>query len=279
MSRVFLRTLAAAMLTGMVCSAGVNAEVPAAEFLAAGLCKQETSLTNALEVDYTCEWKSSENGVPTDRLVRQFKYVRTPEVLRIERFDPGGRTVTCSYDRVDPQFRSLNTKGSESLGWSGTKLGSLFGNRELLETSRYPLFEGPLCERIEFGTVREQMEEVDGHDCWCIDVPTEYTTLEKYVVWVDPDVGFNPRRIKYVWKHEQPTVITFKDYAQHGTGFWFPNQQHLEYFWTSKNLAYTQVNTVTRISTARSIPKDELIVEFPSGTVLRTPGGGKVTVP
>lgn len=246
-----------------------SSTIPTAEFLAAALRNQELACGQSLEVRYTCETHKVGDGMPYDD-VRKFYYVRTPEALYADVEKQNGKKIVYSYDRGTQEYRM--SSGSQS-GRIGEGLADPFGCREFLETTRYYLYEGPLCESIKSGTVREQMEKIDGHDCLRVEISTARGTLEKYIVWVDPTIGFNPRRIEFVWKEERPTVVMFEEYAQIDGGFWFPKKQVNEYFDTGLNAAYTQTNIVDTVSTGRTIPKDQLTVKFPSGTtVLRADG-------
>jgi hypothetical protein len=177
----------------------------------------------------------------------------------------GGKT-TSSYDRNTNEFRILNQqRWAYPSGRIGSGLADAFGARELLETVMYPLHIHPLCNVIKFGIASEQTEKVDGFECVRIEIPSTVSTTEKYLVWLDPTIGYNPRKIEFLQKGIQPDVILFKDYKQVSDGVWFPRTQCIQYGSAQHSTAETITveNRVTSITVGRVIPKNEVLVEFP----------------
>ena len=141
-----------------------------------------------------------------------------------------------------------------------------FVNFETFETTLYPLYEGPLYDRIKYGKVDPQMVRIAGHKCWRIKVPAEYPRLQQYVVYVDPAKGYNPRRIVFSW-NSKPDVINYRDYWQARKGFWFPRTMNLNYTSeTNPKLSCRIVNTVSKIVVGKQIPKGKLDFKVPPGT-------------
>lgn len=240
---------------------------PSADFLAAALRHQEQACGPSLEVEYTGEWQKVGSSAPEDRETAKYKYCRTPDALRVDKLkEDGGRDIQ-SYDRQSGEFRRLfAAAGNPGSGEVSQGLMTAFGSPEFLDTARYPLREGPLCERVAAGSVSEQKEAIDGHDCWRVEIPTQKSGLEKYIAWLDPEIGFCPRRITVVWKGLKPDVVSFTHYADLGDDVWFPKTQTVSYADNSDQAStFTIVNTVTKVTLGHVIPKSEAILEFPSG--------------
>lgn len=236
---------------------------PTAEFLAAALRKQEAACGRSLEVEYTGVWQRAGSRVPSDYEKAHYVYRRTPAALRLDKMSGKGVVDIASYDRESREYR----RWLAGEGEIGRGLMSPFCTPEFLGTALYPLDDQPLCERIASGSVGDQKEKIDGHYCWRVEIPGHRSGLEKYVVWLDPHIGFCPRRIVYAWTDMQPEFISFTDYANLGDGVWFPRKQALSYGSVDKRGAtFTIVNTVTRLSRGRVIPKSDMILAFPSGT-------------
>lgn len=176
--------------------------------------------------------------------------------------------MMTSYDRSTDECRIANQQPTGGFtGRISSGMRGVLGETDLLETVLYPLPEGPLCYMLRAGVPSSQMEKIDGYDCVRIEIPTQRQTLEKYTVWLDPDIGYNPRKVEFVQKSSQPDIILFKDYKQIGNGVWFPTKQTLRY---GSNIAASETfvveNTVTQINICSPIPKEEVLVDFPSGT-------------
>ena len=148
---------------------------------------------------------------------------------------------------------------------------------ECLETTNCYLSDGRLVECLALGKVNKQMEKVDGHACWKVDIPSEsQLNVARYLVWLDPAIGYNPRRIDVVWKTGRPETITFSGYKDLGNGAWFPQQSVHRYESAGKD--YILVASVNSLSAGRVIPLKELKLEFPSGTLVDI-NGVVVTMP
>jgi hypothetical protein len=240
--------------------------MPTIGFIAAALADQEAQCAGSLVIEYTSDWCKFVDGQKTEQLVARHRYIRTSNALLME-IQQGESTVTTSYDKGLNEYRILSKQPGETSGRIGTGLGDPFGVRHMFETVRYPLHLDSLCERIAFGTVSEQTEKVDGFDCIRIEILSSRKYLEKYIVWVDAAIGYNPRKIEFVQKDMQPDVILFKDYEQVANGLWFPRKQSLQY--QSRLVpaeTFTVENKITGIEVGQQIPKDQILVKFPSGT-------------
>ena len=233
--------------------------------IASALRNQEVACGASLELAYTDSWKRFDGGRVEEEAITTYRYTRTPDAFRVD-VERDGRMIQQTFvDRDTNQCVQLDSPGSSQYAVLGKGLGSPFLNREFFETTRYLLGREPLCERVESGVVSEQMEQIDGHDCWRVEIPPDRLNLKRYVAWLDPSIGFNPRRIEYVWTDEVPDVITFAKYEEITGGFWFPKEMVLTYEWKSGNRTFRQVNKVDSITVGRVIPKEQLRLEVPSG--------------
>ncbi len=176
--------------------------VPPAEFIAAAMQNQEALCGGSLEVEYTNQWQIENGNEPGDNKTRTHRYVRTPEVLRADKTRVStGHRMDVSYDRQSGEYRYLiHGTAEEPSGVISQGLQNPFGRQDFFETVRFGLHEGRLYQRIGEGTVLEQTETVDGYECWRVEIPTSYLSLQEYVVWVDSSIGFNPRKIEFVKK-------------------------------------------------------------------------------
>lgn len=242
------------------------------EFIAASLRDQEAAAGASLDVKYS-ETVSTEGSGTT---VWKWRYVRTPEALQAEREDPRGVVERESYDRATGEWRLLQTRPDGRVGGRVRDgLRGVFLQQDLLETTRYPLPVGmtqkvALVDWVERGQLSEQTEDIDGHQCWRVEVTDSSLpqAVTKYVLWLDASMGFCPRRIDIVWAERPPKVITFDDYKEIRPGFWFPGQMVLQGT-TNGGAKNTVVCKVEEVTAGTAIPKETLIITFPSGTPIQ----------
>lgn len=252
-----------------ICSAGVVSfadvrpifQDPAALGIAAALERQEALCGQSLVVEYQSEWAWFVAGSAEKQDVTRYRYVRTPDVQRLDQTRKGWYLQT-SYDRRANVSSNVVNDNGRLIERKMRGLGMLLGNQETLETALYHLYEGPLCKRIRFGTVARQYELVEGHKCLRVEIPSNKATLAKYVLWVDPEIGYNPRHLEFRWKDKRPTVVTFSDYARIADGAWFPRKQTLEYASRKQGGWFTVTNAVSSIDCGRHIGMDRLLVRL-----------------
>jgi len=72
---------------------------------------------------------------------------------------------------------------------------------------------------IKSGKVSEKMESVCGHECWKVEVSDiGDCVMQRYQFWLDPAIGFNPRRIRMDGKMSFDINITYlvdmEDYTE-----------------------------------------------------------------
>jgi len=263
--------------------ASAERPIPTADFIAAAMKSQASA---SIEVRYSL------GGL-------KYHYIRTPEALSMtETYSDSGDVKQSSYDFSARETKTLTTK--EDGTRTGTVLrpwlGDPFHSPSLLDPVLFVVPWGaewprPLYERISSGVVLPEQEEIDGHPCWRVDM-TQPTNHKRCSIWVDPDVGFSPRRIEIVPTNEDkgPSVISFKEYKELAPGIWYAMKQVSEFSTSlpegttsvvlgaggdsSKSAdtgpitwrRMTHTRTASEASTGKSFSKSSLLVEFPSGT-------------
>ena len=252
-----------------------QSESPTIEYITAALAHQEAA---SLEVTYTFSSEGKELG--------KVRYVRTPGMLL--RVDEGfilydATKRSCSYDREKLEFRSLAVKkDGGNIGRIDTILADPFRQQDMMDTARFPLphkdlsTEGILLEWVASGEVSPNKEDIDGHSCWRIEVADPIRAISKYIIWLDPDIGFCPRLIDFIWKDGHTGHHSFKDYTKVSNGIWFPGK--LEITSVDKTEAYFLLCKVDTVRSNFQIPKDELTVKFPSGTRVSIGDSGQTFV-
>lgn len=257
----------------------VDSNIPTADFIAAALSNQDRASGDSLTIDYKIDWKKFGSKDSIVHTVDVYHYTKTPDALYIERQREGGVTNQKSYyDRTAKAGKELVSDGKESVGAILDVEPTDFRLPETFETALYPLKEGPLCDRIKFGMIDPEMVDIDGHKCWRVEVPSDSRSISKYFVYVDPNIGFNPRRIECIMPVVKPTVIDFKDYSEVTTGFWFPKVVDLSYGNVNKpEESFRQICTLNKIVVGVKLEKTKLDIEFKSGTTV-TKGAEKYVV-
>ncbi|MCX6344100.1 MAG: DUF881 domain-containing protein [Armatimonadetes bacterium] len=255
---IFIATLSVALCGA--CCAFSNAEEPSAASIAEALKAQEVACGKSLVVNYNITF-----GPADHRFTETNKYIRTADVLVHE--DNGIWSSKETYNKT--------TKESKCLFWFKGKIengtikngieGTIFSTQSFIETSRFALYEGALCDIIRSGKISATKEDVDGFQCWRVDIAPKVKAFEKYAVWVDPNIGFCPRLIKIIGKTSPPIVIAFKDYKQVGAGVWFPKKLNVDAM-SPDNVAVNSECNVTDIQIDQSVSKDDMRLDFPLGT-------------
>ncbi|MHB0999289.1 MAG: M56 family metallopeptidase [Armatimonadota bacterium] len=199
--------------------------------------KTQESLAGALVVKYTIETEGSPSysGEVTRRVVT---YTRTPKAFLkevvVEKLDsgnwiPSGESGKYSYDRISREGRSLGPQMVPTITKNDLP-GAMLSDPSLMETVTRLLPERPLYLMVrKYGSVAGQ-EEVDGHTCIKIKVAISLpkalmmkeSNVMPYMVWVDPSIGFCPRRLDYYARKERYVSISMSDYREISPGVWFP---------------------------------------------------------
>lgn len=220
----------------------------------------------------------------TGQVVQDRYYVRTPQVIfmkeKITRsYDPGvdtthlftaTSTVTTAYDRVKRSYRKM-MKSDNGLPAEGIVAQHPNPN-DMEDLTRVESVVGysasaDLYWLIKSGTVLQKRENVDGHSCWGIAYDT-VPDVQRHVIWVDPDIGFCPRRVDLILQKQLRIRRTMSDYRDIGCGVWFPREVVFETFSKTGSL---QLKDRVRVDDAEIAPidsKTKLGIEFPPGTVI-----------
>lgn len=247
--------------------------VPTAEFIAASLQDQEVACGKSLEVNY--EYREERDAQPCN-----VRYVRTPDISFIEFSLPGGNLVTkASYDRGRREFQQYtSTAGGTKTGAIKNQIDAPLSSRLVMDTTRYNINGGTIGEVIRHGTVFETTEMIDGHACLRVDVaPSD--DRGACSVWVDPQIGFCPRKVEIPRENRKSQVIEFSDYKEIANGVWFPGTIDNRFTIPDKGEMH-YISRVKETSVDKPFLQEELTVTFPSGTeVIDSVLDAKYTVP
>ena len=273
---------------------------PSAKFIAEAMKNQEKP-GMALQARYS--WKNSgiirEKPRVEEEAVSDVYYVRTPETIFLKEkvtknFRPAAHasavhdansTVTSSYNRTTGEYRELTTRddGSPPQGITDnikTHLSMVSRLMVLMHISTYNtrgdlegmtrvesvvdyIFGAPLYRLVKTGAVLEK-KEIDGHNCWAV-VHDTIPDVQRCVIWVDPDIGFCPRRIDLIMKKQLRRGQTMRDYQKIGDGVWFPKEVVFEAFSKTGKPEEKYKITVKDAKLVPIGPKVELQVTFPPG--------------
>ncbi|MCE5199174.1 MAG: hypothetical protein ABFD54_16255 [Armatimonadota bacterium] len=250
-------------------------DIPTTAFLVAALKYQEQESGLSLEVNYRVD-AVGEPKVGSGR--SEIRYVRTPQSLFLEEsqftFTASGEwklanTAKYSYDRRTRKYRTISTHAREhakTYAQIETTSMTRFAQNTVLDPARFSLVMTPLYDRVSSGEVRPKQEMIDGHACWRIDIaPSDVgCVMVGWSVWLDPEIGYCPRRIAQTNKQDAKTttkITTFGDYKLLAGDVWFPMEMIADY----GDGSGLQI-TVQNATAGRDIPQSDLRVDFPSGT-------------
>jgi hypothetical protein len=250
---------------------------PTVEFVQAALRLQAAP---PLVVDYTLNLTT-----PSVLYAGVVHYVRTGEVLRIEQtidsIHGTGRTVSA-FDRTTGEGRRLETvPSSHTQGRVGHRMLSPLDCQDRVETALFKAYTGELVDIVVYGVISAQMEKIDGHDCWRVELPLSgaggghVPEGTAQTVWLDPTIGFCPRRYEVKWKMgKQPLIVNFKDYEEVAKGIWFQRKQTVE-----PGQGIRQDIVVHKIVSPNPPPRREnLLVRFAPGTQVYDERRGALTL-
>lgn len=242
--------------------------IPTTEYLTAALRNQDQLVGDSLQLTYqVSKQKSDGESVP----LREIRYVRTPSLLYMEdKCDKLGSVEISSYNRNDNEARSLGKRLSDgSIVGASTSIEHVSARLtclNIMETAVLYVLMRPLYEAIAEGTVTCQ-ESVDQHICWRVDIPANklgYSDDATISIWLDPTVGYCPRRLNRPKNGSLDVVsafsIDFKEYKDIGNGVWFPSEQVFHH-----GGADSTTNLTLKSADVGKAAGD-LLVTFPSGT-------------
>jgi|GEM_PF-5978660 len=227
----------------------------AAQSVAAALARTE-SLRGPLEVQ--CD------GVSGGRFLRNVRYASKGGQSWIE-VSYGDSTQTWWYDARTHEGRDMlvtpyGISGTSAIITGQPGPGSIM--TKMPDPIKRSLDSQALVEALKRGEVADSQETVDGHACWRVVIPSREVKYERFVVWVDPSIGFLPRRIAFVGDRGRSSFQSFTNYKQLRPGVWFPMRMSC---WNAGGPEW-YVSTVRQVHTGGALPKDSLKIVFPSGT-------------
>jgi hypothetical protein len=131
------------------------------------------------------------------------------------------------FDRTRSIFRSQHPeqRGPGLVGEVGTRADPALSGAVLPDPIVYMFPDGYLYDVISSGTIAPDSEQVDGADCWRVDVTSRTFPNHSYSVWVDPAIRYLPRKIT-MDRTNASYVATLSDYKEIGGRIWYPSHMH-----------------------------------------------------
>jgi hypothetical protein len=262
-----LGRLAVVMMAVAICCSGspvstnTSAIPPTPEILSAALNNQLD--LGCIQVDYSYAGDKSPAAAT-------YRYVRGPAKQFLTQTLADGTVNTQMYDTHKCVGRYLIISQGKALGAvaDSTQRDEL-GYARLMDPVLFNLPKGTLAGLIGKGQVSTAMEVAEGHSCWRVDiVPDPDKPKHKYVVFVDPDIGFCPRRVETYYAEGYSLVSILSGYKDLGNGIWFPTSMRLMPVYHGESAATREV-TVSDVKSVDDQYVNSLRVEFPSGTAVR----------
>lgn len=263
-------------------SATSAAEKPSAEFLSQALLNQEQMSAPSLQAEYTIKGYRDSKEIGDESNVR---YVRTPQIIFLEEktgVDPK-LFYRWSFNRILKEGRVATVRSLDGSMVSGQLLrdGLLprLTIRSMVETSSLYTAISPLFTAVAKGSVGDETAMIDGHSCWKVTIPFQELAVPgdgEYVVWLDPDVGFCPRRLDNISRGPDADILsfsmTFDRYCEVRKGVFFPMRQML----TASNSLPSSVCEVKDVRVGQEVAQSDITIEFPPGVRVRDMRTGKV---
>lgn len=242
---------------------------PELDFIAQSLRNQEQACGESLQVTYTVSGTSLAGTPGATKTVR---YTRTPGILFFEETseDEPGVVGRASYNRATGELMEAGIRDDSVIrgfileGRVPPRLTLL----ENMETSVLYTMIAPLYQAIGYGTIADAPELIDGHSCWRITVPVQkmgFSDKGEYIVWLDPDIGFCPRRLDRTLNgsNTEPGAfsISFRDYRELGNGVYFPTSQVI----ARRPTRPGTTSTLVEASIGLDIELSDITIAFPPG--------------
>lgn len=261
----------ATLLLGIMAKSQDNpTNIPTSDFVSASLTDQLQR--SGIRMEYRME--HSDLGQSPLRT-----YIRSNRI-QYHRLGSEQIAVWSVFDRQDKIGRSLtySTDKNIYLGSVDNRKDDNLNRASLPDPILYNLRGGDLLEMIGSGKVHGTPENIDGHDCWRIDIEDTQRN-STYTVWVDSTIAFTPRKIVSNSPNQQCTTAVFRDYKELKGGVWYPMNMRWEVVGYTKTTAKATISVdVVTIDTID--PLTYVSPEFPSGTkVADLVRGAEYTVP
>lgn len=278
-------TLLSVLIIGLATVVGFvtianSASAPSVDFIVAALQNQMESRGEGLEVSYT--WAKS--GQPGTQLNIRYVWTPTLKFLSLNEEAPE-RCFASVYDSRKSEYRSFRRTSTSMVGVISSVPEEVLSNQFTIDPIVRPLDDATLAEVVARGTVSPTPDSVEGHACWRVESSARTHGTNRYVIWVDPAIGFAPRKIETHGSFDPvPKTRIFSSYRELSTGTWFPMKvtATLEIPKTATEPAYmaTFVCEVSEAIANVAVASDRVKVTFPSGTEVRDDVlGAQYTVP
>ena len=258
------------------CLPVIGAEAPDVALISAALQQQESA-----PIDVTLTMSEKRAGASDNDEVKDYiesHYIRTTDALWIkQKLNIANKETTeSSYDRATKEHRSLTTLQDGKL-LAHIRQNALVGalqQQALLDPERFYLSANAdnsatfLYEWVKYATVSPEMETVNGHSCWKLEIANPTANADQFVIWVDPTIGFCPRQVDIVRKVIGRCRTQFDDYTEVATNIWLPRLQVSDIPKTKTGEASTITIRAKQLTAGVRPDKASLIVKIPSGTRL-----------
>ena len=250
--------------------------------ITAALDRQVAARGQSLEVFYTLTLRTTEprTGIllpsrPGSPLMI-YHYVTTPTLRYLEENDygPGGRlraTHTYFVDRATGKCTNLHRQVLSGT-WSnsaaiGTRLGFFFSCLDLLDPLELRLTFHSVREWLARGFLRPVNEEIDGHQCYCVDA-VEDNLNGTIQIWVDPAIGYMPRRVAVATPQGAcEDSIDYSEYKEVASGVWYPMRAEIKGY-GGRNGRVDVVNylVASKVALGKKFSRSQLEPVIPPGT-------------
>jgi len=259
-------TVMLAAIIAMLCSACVEAgDVPSPDFLSAALVAQTT-----VSIEVTCSLSRLPTTGSGNKVTRY--YVRTPEAVYLrETYEKPGTSTAVQEYSLDKSTREYRGLGRATGRIASMPIGGLQG-QDLHDPIGFALFPDAngviysLSDWVRKGEVYPEKERIGDYECWRVEIKNDIGAVKGYRIWMDPQIGFCPRRIQIVWG-DAVSTHDFEEYTDLGSGVWYPMRM-ISTPKTPKWRAFQLVSTVQEIAAGKPFVKSDLIVRFPRGTMV-----------
>lgn len=239
-----------------------HAQTVTAGRIAAAMRAQLRAASKSIEVRFAL-------GAGNTPKLMDCRYVRSPGLLYLQTTSKYTAELE-SYDLKTKEFRALSTKrapdsGIIQSGWNGAMMGTQIMYDPLLRAVDDD-------ENLIDVAARSKIvgrEKADGFACFKLEAAPLKNGSEgtsKLVIWVDPKIGFAPRRLEFAGTSK--TLVTFSDYIEYLPGVWLPKLETAvgrAAVPNSKPLRYRSSSQVERVERFATVAAPTGI-RFPRGT-------------
>jgi hypothetical protein len=303
-----MRAVALAALTCSLSIASHASDVPTLDYIAAAMqaqnaasveCKFKTAVVSQPKkagLDYKKRYTgviTADKGKTIDAdMPGTSRYIRTPDVLYRE---DGGLTLwgkrSGTTGIAESCCKMLSKGVTTGQVWQGgaSRAWTVMDRIETVVYPVYPRGDDPttkfLLGWVKYATVCSAEELVDGQQCWRLDITdTGDSGIRHYALWLDPTIGFNPRRftmqLKRSSKCDLEYTIDSQEYEEISTGIWFPRRQVRSRVADDLPACYQTIYTAVELGGGGNYAADELKPKFDPGTqvVVNTSDGSSWSV-